>query len=102
MLYEKIPNTPQSNFTIPPPSKDSHASDGMIGTASTHYPTTSNPEPSSEIHAESSDKGKSDKQPESKKKGKSKKNKTYTPQEISFDQSNGNQKSHYPCIICNK
>ena len=37
MLYEKIPNTLRSNFTIPPPSKDSHADDGMIGTASTNH-----------------------------------------------------------------
>ena len=38
-LYEKIPNVLRSNFTVPPPSKDSHASDDMIGTTSTHHST---------------------------------------------------------------
>ena len=81
MLYEKIPNAPRFNFTIPPPSKDSHANDGMIGTASTHHSTTSNPTPYSEIHVVSFEKGKSDKQPGSKKKGKAKKKKNSTSQE---------------------
>ena len=40
MLYEKIPNTPRSNFTVPPPSKDDHVNDDMISTASTHHSTT--------------------------------------------------------------
>lgn len=77
MLYEKIPNAPQSNFTVPPQLKDSHAGDGLIGTERTHHTTASDPAPSSEINSMSFDKGKSDKQPGSKKKGKSKKKKTY-------------------------
>ena len=74
----------------------------MISTASTHHSNTSNPTPSSEIHAVPSDKGKSDKQPRSKKKGKSKKNKISIPQERSSDQSSRNRKPRYPCIICNE
>ena len=102
MLYEKIPNAPRSNFTVPPPSKDSHAGDAMIGTESTHQSTTSDPVPSSKINVLSFNKGKSDKKPRSKKKGKSKKKQTSTPQERSSDQSFGNQKPRYPCIICNE
>ena len=74
----------------------------MIGTTSTRHSTASYPAHSSEIHVVSSDKGKSDKQPGSKKKGKSKKKQTSTPQEISSDQSSGNQKPCYPCIILNE
>ena len=74
-LYEKIPNALRSNFIVPPPSKDSHAGDGMISNTSTHHSTAFDHAPSSEIHVVSSDKGKSDKQPRSKKKGKSKKSK---------------------------
>ena len=62
MLYENIPNAPRPNFTVPPPSKDSHVGEGMISTASTHHSSASDPAPSSEIHVVSSDKGKSDKQ----------------------------------------
>ena len=89
MLYEKIPNALRSNFTIPPPSKDSHADDGMIGNANTHHSTASNPAPSSKIHVMSFEKGKSDKKPKSKRKGKSKKKQTSNPQERSSDQSSG-------------
>ena len=38
MLYDKIPDVPRLEFSIPPPlksNKDSHASDGVIGTSST-------------------------------------------------------------------
>lgn len=38
MLYDKIPDAPRPTFTIPPPpksSRDSHASDGVIGSSST-------------------------------------------------------------------
>ena len=75
MIYDKIPNTPRSNFTVPPPSKDSHAKDSMTGTVSTHHTTTSDPAPSFKIQAVSSDKGKSDKQPRSNKKGNQRKSK---------------------------
>ena len=74
----------------------------MIGTASTHHTIASDPPHSSKINAVSFDKGKSDKQPGSKKTGKSKKNKTSNLHEISSDQSSGNRKPHYPCIICNE
>ena len=74
----------------------------MAWLESTHHTTASDPAPSSKINDMSFDKGKSDKQPRSKKKGKSKKNKTSTPQERSSDQSSGNWKPRYPCIICNE
>ena len=102
MLYNKIPNATQSNFIVPPSYKHSHDGDGMIGTASTHHSTASDPTPSLEIHDMSFDKGKSDKQPRSKKKGKSKKNKTSNLQETPSDQPSTPQKPHYPCIICNE
>ena len=86
-LYEKIPNAPRSNFTVPPQLKDSHAGDVLIGTESTHHNTSFDTAPSSEINVVSFDKGKSDKQPGSKKKGKSKKKQTSNPQEKSSDQS---------------
>ena len=43
MIYDKIPNAPRPAFIVPPPpsSKDSHASDGVIGSSSTQ--TTSRP-----------------------------------------------------------
>ena len=91
-LYEKISNTSRSNFTVPPPSKDFHIGDGLIGIASTHHTTTFYPSPSSEINVVSFEKGKSDKHPRSEKKGKSKKNQTSNPQEKSSDQSSGNRK----------
>ena len=69
MLYEKIPNAPRSNFTVPPKLKNPHVGDSSIGTASTHHNTTSDPAPSSKINGVLFDKGKSDKQPESKKNG---------------------------------
>ena len=89
-LYDKIPNAPQPNFTVPPPpqsSKDSHADDGLISSSSTQTSripsgqtlaisnqTTNASETTlaSEINAMSSDKGKNPKQPGSKKKGKNK------------------------------
>ena len=80
-LYEKIPKASRSNFTVPPSGKDSHAEDGMIGSADTHTSTASDPAPSSEIHVVSYEKGKSDKQPGSKKKGKAKKKKNSPQQE---------------------
>jgi len=69
-LYEKIPNVPRSNFNVPPQLKDSHARDGLIGSASTHHTTSSDPSPTLETNVMSVDKGKSDKQPGSKKNGK--------------------------------
>ena len=88
-LYDKIPNAPIPTFIVPPPpsSKDSHASDGVIGSSGTQ--TTSRPSSqtlassnqtfntpdntlSFEINVMSYDKGKSEKQPRSKKKGKTK------------------------------
>ena len=69
MLYEKIPNASRSNFNVPLQLKDSHAEDDLIGTASTHHTTPSNPAPTSKINVVSFDKGKCDKQPGSKKKG---------------------------------
>lgn len=104
MLYEKIPNAPQSNFTIPPSyGKEYHANDGMIGSTNTHTSTASNPAPSSKIHAMSSDKGKSDKQLRIKKKGKVKKKQNSTSQERSSDQhSRSNWKPCYPCLTCNE
>ena len=79
MLYEKIPDAPRSNFTVPPQLKDSHARDSLIGITITHHNTAYDPGPSSKINFMSFDKGKGDKQPISKKKGKSKKKKTYNP-----------------------
>ena len=75
MLYEKIPNVPRSNFTVPHQLKDSHAKDTLIGTTRTHHTTAPDPTPSSEINFMSFDRRKSDKQHRSKRKGKSKEKK---------------------------
>ena len=95
MLYYKIPNASQYTFIVPPPSKDSHVEDGMIGTASTNHSTESDPSPSSEIHVMSFENGKSDKQPRSKKKGKSKKKQTSNLQERSSNQYYEPRKPRY-------
>ena len=37
-LYDKIPDAPRPEFSVPPPpksNKDSHADDGVVGTTST-------------------------------------------------------------------
>ena len=80
MLYDKILNAPQLAFVVPPPpsSKDSHASDGVIGSSSTQMAGRSSSQTlaisnqtinapdntlTSEINVVSSDKGKNEKQP---------------------------------------
>ena len=85
MLYEKIPNAPRYNFTIPPYLKDSHVGKDLIGTESIHHTTAYDHAPYFKINVVSFDKGKSEKQPRSKKKGKYKKKKTSNPKERSFD-----------------
>ena len=91
-LYDKIPDAPRPAFSIPPPPKsnsDSHAGDGVIGTANTNPKRTNQKKArkdsnqnaheevlASEVNSVSTDKGKETNQPGSKKnqnKGKKKK-----------------------------
>jgi len=90
-LYHKILDAPRPEFFVPPPpksSKESHASDGMIGTSSTQTAKApyvkalavssqkENDKPlASKINVASSDKGKNPKKLGGKKKGKNNKKK---------------------------
>ena len=89
--YDRIPDAPRPKFSIPPHPKsnrDSHASDGVIGTTSTKTSKAPSKKSlavssqkaneellTSEVNVLSSDKGKEPKQPGGKKKGKNKKKK---------------------------
>lgn len=92
MLYDKILNAPRPAFTVPPPpsSKDSHVSDGVIGSLSTQTvgrpsgqtlsisnQTSNAPDNTlvSKINVMSSNNGKNENQPGSKKNRKTKRNK---------------------------
>jgi hypothetical protein len=116
-LYDKIPDAPRPEFSIPPPPKsnsDSHAGDGVIGTANTNPKRTNQKKArkdsnqnaheevlASEVNAVSTDKGKETNQPGSKKKqNKGKKNKQgeSSPKKNSSNPP-GNRK-RYPCQIC--
>jgi len=97
MLYDKILNAPQPDFTIPPPpqsSKDSDANDGVISSSSTQSAGRSSGQNlvvsnqttnaskniiTSKINVVSFDKGKNTKQPVGKKKGKNKKKQENSP-----------------------
>lgn len=102
-LYDKITDAPRMTFTIPQlpkSSRDSHASDDVMGSSSTQTTrgpssqtlsiSNQNANPSentlaSEINVVSSDKGKNPKQPRGKKKGKNnkKKHENSTPEKSS-------------------
>ncbi len=119
MLYDKIPNTPRPEFSVPPPpksNKDSHAGDGVIGMTSTKTAKAtlkkarmvSNQDANdkflaSEVNAVSTDKGKETKQPGGKKKkqGKKKNQGDSSPRKSSTNPSR-NAKPKYPCSICDE
>jgi hypothetical protein len=83
-LYDKIPDAPRPEFSVPPPPKsnnDSHAGDGVIGTTDTKSTKATSKKArkissqnaneellASEVNAVSTDKGKETKQPGGKKK----------------------------------
>ena len=83
-LYDKIPDAPRPEFSIPPPPKsnnESHTGDGMIGTTNVKSTKATSKKArkisdqnakdeilDSEVNAVSTDKGKETKQPGSKKK----------------------------------
>ena len=91
MLYDKIPDAPRPEFSIPPPPKsnnESHASDGVIGTTDTKSTKATSKKArkissqnakeellASEVNVVSTDKGKETKQLGGKKKNKGKKKK---------------------------
>jgi len=91
MLYDKIPDAPRPEFSVPPPhksNKDSHAGDGVIGTTNTKLRKATSKTArkisdqnaneqllASEVSVMSSNKGKHLKQPGGKKKNKGRKNK---------------------------
>ena len=117
MLYDKIPDAPRPECFVPPPPKsnrDSHASDGMIGTSSmkaTKAPSAKDLAVSSqkanekllasEVNAVSSNKGKEPKKLGGKKKGKNKKKKqdNSSPEKSSANPY-GQRKPGQPCFIC--
>ena len=100
-LYDKIPDAPRLEFSVPPPPKsnrDSHYRDGVIsassmqtakapsGKALSVSSQNANEKPlASDINVVSSDKGKNPKQPGGKKKGKNnkKKQENSTPEKYS-------------------
>ena len=116
-LYDKIPNAPRLEFSVPPPpksNKDSHAGDGVIGTTSMKltkatskkarkiYDQNANEELlASEINAVSTNKGKPLKQPGGKKKKKGRKKKQYesSPEKPSTNPY-GQRKPPAGCQIC--
>jgi len=118
-LYDKIPDAPRPEFSIPPPPKsnnDSHDGDGVIGTTDTkstkaiskkaHNISGQNAKDellASEVNAVSTDKGKETKQPGSKKKGKGKKKKQEesSPEKYSSNPL-GDRKPKNPCFICDE
>ena len=118
-LYDKIPDAPRPEFSVPPPpksKKDSHAGNGVNGTSSTQ--TTKAPSGkalavssqkandkllASEANVVSSNKGKEPKQPGGKKKRKRKKKKhdDSSPKKYSSNPS-GQKKPGHPCFICDE
>ena len=119
MLYDKIPDAPRPEFSVPPPPKSkngSHADDGAIGTrdmkstkaTSKKARKISGPNEkeellASEVNVVSTDKGKETKKPGGKKKGKGKKKKQ---EESSPEKSSanpfGDKKPNCPCFICDE
>ena len=116
-LYDKIPDTPRPEFSVPPPPKsnnDSHAGDGVISTTNTKSTKDTSKKArkissqnakeeilASEVNAVSTDKGKETKKLGGKKRGKNKNNQDNSPQDKSSDSSTSARKPHYPCLICN-
>jgi hypothetical protein len=119
-LYDKIPDAPRPEFSIPPPpgsNSDSHAGDGVIGTANAKSTRDSNKKArktsnqkanqeilASEVNAVSTDKDKNSNQPGSKKKqnkGKKKKQGGSSPQKTSSNPP-GQRKQFPPCQICDE
>ena len=118
-LYDKILDAPRPEFFVPPPpksNKDSHASDGVIGTTSTkivkatskkaHTVSSQNANEellTSEVNYVSTNKGKEPKQPggKKKKKGKKKKQEEPPPEKSSANPS-GDRKPSHPCFICDE
>ena len=90
-LYDKVPDAPRPEFSIPPPPKsnnESHADNGMIGTTDMKSTKDTSKKArkissqnakeellASEVNVVSTDKGKETKQPRGKKKNKWKKKK---------------------------
>ena len=119
MLYEKIPEHPRPEFSIPPPpksNKDSHAGDGVIGTTSIKTAKATSKKSrtvssqdaneellASEVNDVSIDKGKEPKQPGGKKKkqGKKKNQEDSSPKKSSTNPY-GDRKPKNPCHICDK
>ncbi len=119
MLYEKIPDAPRPEFSIPPPpksNKDSHAGDGVIGMTSTKTAKSTSKKArtissqdaneellASEVNVVSIDKGKEPKQPRGKKKkqGKKKNQGDSSPRKPSANPS-GNAKTKSPYSICDE
>ena len=114
-LYDKIPDAPRPEFSIPPPpgsNSDSHAGDGVIGTANTKSTRdskkarkTSNQKANqeilaSEVNVVSTDKGKNSNQPGSKKNQNKEKKKQgdSSPRKTSF----GKGKPPFGCQICDE
>jgi len=118
-LYDKIPDAPRLEFSIPPPpksNKDSHANDGVIGATSTKltkatskkarkiFDQNANEELlASEVNAMSTDKGKQLKQPggKKKKKGRKKKKDESSPEKPSANPSR-QRKPLAGCRICDE
>jgi len=119
MLYDKIPDAPRPEFSVPlsPKSnKDSHAGDNMLGMTSmktvkaklkkAHIVSGQNANEkllALEVNAVSTDKGKETKKPRGKKKNKGKKKKQ---EESSPEKSSANcsrdRKPNRPCLICDE
>lgn len=118
-LYDKIPDAPKPEFSVPPPPKsnnDSHAGGGVIGTTDTKSTRETSKKArkisnqnakeellASEVNAVSTDKGKETKQPGGKKKnnGKKKKQEESSPEKSSANPPR-NRKLKYPCMICDE
>ena len=118
-LYNKIPDAPRPEFSVPLPpksNKDSHANDGVIGMTSTKTTKATSKKAcivsiqdaneehlASEVNVVSTDKGKETKQPGGKKKeqGKKKNQGDSSPRKPSTNPS-GNVKPKTPCHICDE
>ncbi|CAA3004318.1 Hypothetical predicted protein [Olea europaea subsp. europaea] len=115
-LYNKIPDVPRPEFSVPSPPKsnnDSHADDGVIGTTNTKSTRAISKKArknsiqnadelfASEVNVVSSDKGKETKKLGGKKnnKGKKKKQGSSSPEKSSGNPP-GNRKQKFPCMIC--
>lgn len=90
-LYDKIPDAPRPEFSVPPPpksNKDSHVNEPLLA---------------SEVNAVSTEKGKHLKQPRGKKKnkGKKKKREESSPEKSSANPS-GQWKPPVGCHICDE